>query len=95
MQTYEEQNKGNSNGYPKTDAIKKDLTALKEHTATLAKEVKDKGQGVLRDGVDQLIAAAQDEFPDIEKRVKEKPGQSILLAFAAGMFASFLLGSRR
>ena len=95
MQTYEDKNKGNGNGYPKTDAIKKDLTTLKDDTATLAKGITDKGQGVLRDGVDQLITAAEDEFQDLEKRVKEKPGQSILLAFAAGMFASFMLGSRR
>lgn len=49
----------------------------------------------IRAGIDHLFASTEREIQDIEKHVQEKPGQSILLAFAVGLFASYMLGGRR
>ena len=84
-----------SNGGSEIQTIRDDITALKEDTATLARDIKGKGGRIARDGIDELRAAGGREFHMVEERVRENPGQSVLLAFAAGLFASYLLGSRR
>ena len=75
--------------------IREDIAALKEDTAILARDLKDNGGRIYRGGADELRAAGRRELHLIEKHVKENPGQSVLLAFAAGLFAHYLLGSRR
>jgi ElaB/YqjD/DUF883 family membrane-anchored ribosome-binding protein len=75
--------------------IREDIAALKADTAILARNIKDEGGRIARGGIDELRAAGGREFYKVEEHVRENPGQSVLLAFAAGLFASYLLGSRR
>ena len=84
-----------SNGGSEIQTIKDDLSCLKDDTVTLARDIKGKGGRVARDGIDQLMTAGEDQFHRVEERVKERPGQSMLLAFAAGLFASYVLRPRR
>jgi len=85
--------RGNGNSEPHT--IKADLASLKDDAATLIRDVKDRSETVASKGVDQLYTAGKREFSAMEEHVKEKPGQSVLLAFAAGLIASYILGARR
>ncbi len=89
----------NNAGFPE---IKSDLSALKEDAATtlrdaavLARDIKDSSGSIARQGVNQLKSVGQNEFHRMEERVREKPGQSVALAFCAGLIFSYVLGSRR
>lgn len=82
--------------------IKNDLSILKDDAkatihdaAILAQNVKNESGNIARNGVKQLKAAGETEFHKMEERVREKPGQSVALAFCAGLVFSYILGSRR
>ena len=87
--------------YPEIDELRKDLAALKKHMSELTDSVK-------RDGVEEaekIGTKAKEKLGElkdhgaqglerIEDRVREKPGQSIAIAFAAGFLASMLMRNR-
>jgi ElaB/YqjD/DUF883 family membrane-anchored ribosome-binding protein len=87
--------------YPEIDELKEDLAALKKHMSELTASLK-------RDGIDEaekIGAKAKEKLGElkdhgsqgiekIEDRVREKPGQSIAIAFAAGFLASMLMRNR-
>lgn len=82
--------------------LRKDLSVLKEDAAAtiqdaavLAKNLKHEGGAMARDGVKTLAAAGRNEFEKLEERVRDRPGQSVALAFCAGLVFSYILGSRR
>ncbi len=82
--------------------LRHDLSVLKDDAATtlqdaaiLAKNLKSEGGAIARDGVKNLAAVGRNEFEKLEDRVREKPGQSVALAFCAGLVFSYILGSRR
>ncbi len=82
--------------------VKSDLTTLKEDAATtihdaakFARNLKAESGNIARDGVEHLKTAGQSEFYKMEERVREKPGQSVALAFCAGLVFSYILGGRR
>jgi hypothetical protein len=83
------------NGMKEVQTLKEDISNLKEDAVTLARDVKASGKSVAREGIDQIYAGCETEFHKLEDHVKAKPGQSMLLAFAAGLVASFILGGRR
>lgn len=75
--------------------IKEDLASLKDDATALAHDIKGSGKALVRDGMDNLYEGYESQFQKVEERVRKKPGQSILLAFAAGLAASYVLGARR
>ncbi len=75
--------------------LKDDAAATLQDAATLAKNLKNEGGAIARDGVKNIAAAGRNEFEKLEDRVREKPGQSVALAFCAGLIFSYILGSRR
>ena len=75
--------------------IKDDLVSLKDDAATLVRDTQNGAEAIARDGYGQALSAGKSKFSEIESHVKANPGQSILLAFAAGLVARTLLGSRR
>lgn len=83
------------NGGREYKAIKDDIVTLKDDAMTLAHDIKSGSKAVAREGLDTLYAAGETEFQKVEERVRKNPGQSVLIAFAAGFAASYLLGSRR
>lgn len=83
------------NGNSDSHTIRADLTSLKDDAATLVRDVKDRSEAMTSESLNQLYTAGRREFSAMEEHVKEKPGQSVLLAFAAGLIASYILGARR
>ncbi len=75
--------------------LKDDAATTLQDAATLAKNLKNEGGAIARDGVKNLAAAGRNEFEKLEDRVRDKPGQSVALAFCAGLVFSYILGSRR
>lgn len=87
--------------YPEIENIKGDIDSLKENTIELGKHIKKDGsfktsqlKGVVSDKVQQLSDKGQEQLKNVEGRVKDKPLQSVAIAFAAGLFISALLGRR-
>ena len=63
----------------------RDTSAEKAHDAT----------DYIRNQISDLKETGADTLAKIEKRIKSKPGQSVAIAFTAGLLASFLLGRRK
>lgn len=89
------------NDYDELEHIKADLTSLKGNVVTLTQHLSQDGRLKMADAKGQLkgLAAALQadgarRYKDVEKKVKENPGQAVLLAFAGGMLASALFKRR-
>lgn len=84
--------------FPEIDEIRQDIDSLKSNVVELSRHLKAEGTvqarklgEVARERFDDLRRAAHDEYAKAEKQVKAKPGQSVAIAFAAGLALSFLL----
>lgn len=77
------------------NVLKEDAAATIQDAAVLAKNLKHESGAMARDGVKTLAAAGRNEFEKLEERVRDRPGQSVALAFCAGLVFSYILGSRR
>jgi len=84
--------------YPEIDEIKADLNSLKNNVVELTEHVRRNGaqradqvNSAARDKLGDVSEAGRYQLDQIEGRVKDNPGQSLLMAFASGFLASFLL----
>jgi ElaB/YqjD/DUF883 family membrane-anchored ribosome-binding protein len=75
--------------------------AIRENVVGLAHNLKDAGNDTAHMALEFVQESAQglktsgtDTLARIEKRIHAKPGQSVAIAFAAGIVASFLFGRR-
>lgn len=87
--------------YPEIAEIRSDLDSLKDNVVELTKHLKkDQSQQVeelkamLADKWHQVQDTSRAQYDQLENRVKEKPAQSLGIAFAAGLIASYLLTRR-
>lgn len=87
--------------YPEIEDLKHDLDSLKNNVGELTKHIKKDGKRQTRkithnitDSIDDLKLQGKIYAEDAEKMVKEKPMQSLAIAFAAGMIGSILLSRR-
>ncbi len=87
--------------YPEIDELKEDLASLKQHmselTASLKRDGVQEAQKVgekAKEKLGDLKDRGQQGIHHLEDRVKEKPAQSVMIAFAAGFLASMLLRNR-
>lgn len=72
-------------------ALRKDMKHFRDETAEF-------GESLLHAGSDQLKQAKdslQSQLDSAAKFIQEKPGQSVAIAFAAGLLTSLILGGRR
>lgn len=90
-----------TNEYDELEHIKADLNSLKSNVVTLTQHLAQDSYakaGNMRSYLkDAALAARKDgerRYKDVEKKVKEHPGQAVLIAFASGMLASALLKRR-
>jgi len=81
--------------------LEKQAQNIKENVVGLARSIKDSSTDkahvaadYVRDRLDDVTASGTDALGRIESRIKEKPAQSVAIAFTAGLLASFLLGRR-
>lgn len=81
--------------------LRHDIDAIKEDVSTLANHALEAGVK----NASMLTEQAVDRFEDlketslksyerVEKRIREKPGQSMAIAFAGGVLLSMLLGRK-
>lgn len=83
------------------ETLKDDARALRDDAHVLAKDVKEegkkyyaKGEQRVKEGIETAKERGQDSLSEITAFVQNNPGQSIAVAFAAGMFASLLFSRR-
>ena len=90
-------------GEERTDisSLRDDIANLTSHLLALTTHVKDHGvqgtryvAGLAKDKASELQDAGRDQISALETRVKERPAESLAIAFAAGLFASFLFGRK-
>lgn len=87
--------------YSEIDHIREDLDSLKNNVVELTRHMKKDGNAQaahlrenLAERMEYLQKAGRGRYQQLEGRVKEKPGQSLAMAFGAGILASMLLGRR-
>ncbi|MCB1538387.1 MAG: hypothetical protein H6865_04445 [Rhodospirillales bacterium] len=87
--------------FPEIEEIRNDLDSLKNNVVELSRHLKSEGRvqasrlsDLAIDRIAELRKSAANEYHRAETRVKEKPGQSIAIAFAAGILASAVLNRR-
>lgn len=106
MSIYDEARDGDSKirkGIANTDRmLSAELHNLKENTLGVADSVKSisaekvrMANNYMRDVISDLKSSGAEALRKTESHVREKPGQSIALAFAVGVLTSLLLRSRR
>ena len=89
------------NNYPEIADIRSDLDSLKDNVVELTKHLKkdqnhqvEEIKAMLADKWHKVQDTSREQIDHLETRVKEKPAQSIGIAFAAGLVASYLLTRR-
>lgn len=87
--------------YPEIEDIREDLDSLKTNVVELTKHLKKDGsehsaeiKDMAADRYAALKASGEKQLKVVEKRVKQKPVESIGIAFAAGLALSMLVGRR-
>lgn len=87
--------------YPEINDIKQNVNELKSNTTDLARHVYADGREALSEAgtkaarsFGHIREAGSVELKKLEGRVRENPGQSVLVAFAAGLIASFIFGRK-
>lgn len=90
------------NEFDEIDHIKSDLQSLKTNVVALTQHLKDNGaehlvdlEGKAKKKFTKLSVEGQRRYKEVEDHVRENPGQSILIAFAGGILASYLMSGRR
>jgi ElaB/YqjD/DUF883 family membrane-anchored ribosome-binding protein len=88
--------------YPEIQDIREDLNSLKDNVLELSRHVKknsthhiDDVKNYAEKQIDKAKRAGADALHKVESRAVENPGQTIAIAFFAGLATSFLLGRRR
>ncbi len=81
--------------------IRDSLESLQSNVIGLAHNIKAVGTdklhdatGYVQDRVEDVKTFGSDTLYKTERRIKAKPGQSVAMAFAAGLLVSFLLGRK-
>lgn len=80
--------------YPEISRIGGDLQSLKDDVGDLATHLKQDGLDSLSDTTRKGVEEFQSFSHKLEKHIREKPVQSMVVAFATGVFAHLLLGRR-
>ena len=87
--------------YPEINEIREDLDSLKNNVIELTRHMRKDGKahteelkGSLMERLTEMKATGSEQYHNVEARIKQKPAQSVAIAFAAGLAASLLLGRR-
>ncbi len=76
------------------NALKQDLSSLSQHAIAAGAEGAAQLRQQAGDSYDQLKSASLRNMERLETRIREKPAQSMAIAFAVGAVVSMLFGSR-
>lgn len=93
--------KSKKTGYPEIDEIREDLNSLKDNVIELTKHVQEDGihraeeaSVIAKKKLAEIQANGEQGLKKMEGHVREKPAQSLAIAFAGGLLASLLLRRR-
>lgn len=93
--------KATKSDFPEIDEIRQDLDSLKNNVIELTRHLQENGAeqfhelGTLaQKKMASLRKTGEREMKKIEEQVQAHPGQSVAVAFAAGLILSALLGRR-
>lgn len=88
--------------YSEIDDIRGDIDSLKSNIIELTKHLKKDGQAQSRimkkrasERLSEISEAGSAQYKNFETQVKDKPAQSVALAFVAGAALNYLLSNRR
>lgn len=76
-------------------ALKNDITNLTSHAVEAGLSRVDGLRDTASEQYDRLKETSKDGFATIERRVREKPAQSLAVAFVAGIVLSLFMGGSR
>lgn len=71
--------------------IKNDLSSLRDNVVGLAQDIRNGGGSVVREGIGQVRTVSGDKFHKVEERIRDKPGQSVAMAFLGGLIFSYMM----
>lgn len=90
-----------SKNYDEIDDIREDIKSLKGNVIELTKHVQQDGKEQVDDmralaekRLEEVANTGKENYKALRSRVKEKPEQSLALAFAGGLLASYLMARR-
>jgi len=86
--------KDNKDGFPEAHNLKENVVGLARSLKETSVDKAHVAADYVNNRVEDLKYSGADALKKIETRIKEKPSQSVAIAFAAGILASFLLGRR-
>lgn len=76
------------------DVIQENVVGLVQHAKDVGNEKAHQVADYVHERADNLRLSGTDALARVEDRIRSKPGQSVGIAFAAGILASFILGRR-
>jgi ElaB/YqjD/DUF883 family membrane-anchored ribosome-binding protein len=74
--------------------IKENVVGLARNIRNVSSDTAHDAADYLQDRMDDVKTSGSDVLVKFERRVKDKPGQSVVIAFATGLITSYLLGRR-
>lgn len=87
--------------YSEIDDIKQDIDSLKTNVIELTKHLKADGKAQTHDlkekaaeQIDHIKEVGHNQFESFEQQIKQKPSQSVALAFVSGLLLSSLINRR-
>lgn len=87
--------------YSEIDHIREDLDSLKNNVVELTRHLTKDGNAqvsqlshTLMERIADAQKSGKQQYKLLEKKVKDKPGQTLALAFGAGIIASMLMKRR-
>jgi ElaB/YqjD/DUF883 family membrane-anchored ribosome-binding protein len=80
--------------FPEIDAIKENVLGLAHNIKDVSNDKAHLAVEYMQNSAENLKVSGTDTIARIEKRIKANPGQSIGIAFAAGIVASYFFGRR-
>jgi ElaB/YqjD/DUF883 family membrane-anchored ribosome-binding protein len=80
---------------PNLNTLKNDMVILKNDGAAIAQHLNENASNFSHEAMGMMMSKAKDGMRSAETHIKNKPSQSMAIAFVAGIAASYLLFSRR
>ena len=76
------------------DDLEENVVGLVQHAKDIGSDKVHQVADYVQERADNIRLSGADALARVEDRIRSKPGQSVGIAFAAGILASFLLGRR-
>lgn len=79
---------------PELSNIKENVTEIARNVKAISNDKAHEATKYLNDRMHDLKSAGSEALEKTERKIQRNPGQSVAIAFAVGILASFLFGRR-